>query len=278
MITFSQIGNLGRLGNQLFQCAILKVISLKKKYEIVLPKNSFDRYWHGQKCLLENFKLPSFSLGNISVDKIYKETIHGGYDKSILDLSDNTDILGFFQNPLYYSGLENELREEFSLKNSLEDNALNYISKFNSPVVSLHVRRGDLSNGNCEKDKIWANDSSPDSILNKYYSSALNCIPSNSTILLFTGGSRDNNIDDDLNWCKKNFKDNRIIFVDETDTIKCFSIMKNCHYNITSFASSFSWWASFLNKNNNIIAPKIYYPSCKNLDSSQVFPSNWNFL
>lgn len=278
MITFSQIGYLGRLGNQLFQCAILKVVSLQKKYEIVLPKNSFNRDWHGQKCLLGNFKFPSFSLGDISVDKIYKEIIHGSYDKSVLELSDNTDLYGFFQNSLYYSRFVNELREEFLLKDDLEDRSLNYISKFNSPVVSLHIRRGDLSNGDYEKDRIWANDLSPDSVLNRYYSNALNYIPCNSTVLLFTGGARDNNIDDDLNWCKKNFKDNRIVFVDETDVIKCFSIMKNCHYNITSFASSFSWWASFLNKNNNIIAPKIYYPSCENLDSSQVFPSNWNFL
>lgn len=48
MITFLQLGSLGRLGNQLFQYAALKSLSLSKGYEIKLPDVD-NASWHGQK-------------------------------------------------------------------------------------------------------------------------------------------------------------------------------------------------------------------------------------
>ena len=46
----------GGLGNQLFQYAALRALSLKKEYEISLPLLE-DKVWHGQKCLLGNFTI-----------------------------------------------------------------------------------------------------------------------------------------------------------------------------------------------------------------------------
>ena len=56
MITFQQLGNYGRLGNQLFQYALLKSVSLKTNNQIILPTDFFNRNWHNQKCLLNCFK------------------------------------------------------------------------------------------------------------------------------------------------------------------------------------------------------------------------------
>ena len=56
MITFSKLGELGRLGNQLFQYAALRGLSLKNNYEIFLPNLKIAE-WHGQKCLLEEFNM-----------------------------------------------------------------------------------------------------------------------------------------------------------------------------------------------------------------------------
>lgn len=279
MITYTEIGRNGRLGNQLFQYAILKAVSLKKGYEIVLPKNVLDNEWHGQKCLLGNFKLKSCNFREVSYNNVYSETLGHHYDDSLFNVPDNTNFSGFFQHHKYYSGIISELRNEFKLNDKVQDKALNYISKFKKPVVSLHIRRGDLSNGVSEEDRVWTNDISEDSIFYKYYSQSLKSIPSDSIILLFTGGSRDQNGNlSDLEWCKNTFKDERIIFIENMTDIDSFALMKNCHYNITSFASTFSWWASFLNENNNIIAPKIYYPSYPELTFDKVYPEYWNLL
>ena len=47
-------------GNQLFQYAALKSLSLDRGYEIKLSQNLYNSSWHGQKCLLNNFKNKSY--------------------------------------------------------------------------------------------------------------------------------------------------------------------------------------------------------------------------
>ena len=61
MITFYQLGMLGRLGNQLFQYAALRSLGLQNGYETKIP-NPRDREWHGQHCLLNNFNIKSSYL------------------------------------------------------------------------------------------------------------------------------------------------------------------------------------------------------------------------
>jgi len=177
MISFSHLGEYGRLGNQLFQYAILKSVQNKTGFEIVLPKDINVRNWHGQQCLMGNFKLPSCTYGNL-------------------------DIKNYFH--------EKQL--------------------------------GDVSDGTNPTDTQWSNDFSEGSVLYNYYTNALKEIPTDSTILLFTGGSRKNVLESDIDWCKRHFKDERIVFVEGFNDIETFSLMKSCDYNITSFASTFSWF------------------------------------
>ena len=46
MITFSQLGKYGRLGNQFFQYAALKGLSVKKGYDIALMSDLKNTVWH----------------------------------------------------------------------------------------------------------------------------------------------------------------------------------------------------------------------------------------
>ena len=50
MITFSKLGEYGRLGNQLFQYSILYSVGTENGYDYMIP-NIDDKVWHGQKCL-----------------------------------------------------------------------------------------------------------------------------------------------------------------------------------------------------------------------------------
>lgn len=279
MITFSQIGELGRLGNQLFQYALLKSVSLKTGYEIVLPDPT-KRTWHGQKCLLNNFKLPSCDFGPINYINKFEEVGSRLFDEKVFDIEDQTDFFGFFQHPKYYTNIVEDLRNEFELISDLQDRTTSYLSKYKKPTVSLHVRRGDASDGTSPIDAIWTNNFEEGSLLHTYYTKALSVVPKNCDILLFTGGSRKKDSDymSDVEWCKKHFKDDRITFVDDLNDIETFAVMSQCDYNITSFCSTYSWWASFLNKNENIIAPKTYYPTLPNLKPKDVYPKNWNLI
>ena len=279
MIAFSQIGELGRLGNQLFQYALLKSVSLKTGYEIALPDLT-ERKWHGQKCLLNNFKLPSCNFTKMNHIYEFEEIGSRLFDKRVFEVNDQTDFFGFFQHPKYYTDIKDALRNEFELCDNLHGKVKSYLSQYKKETVSLHIRRGYASDGTNPVDSVWTNDFSKGSYMHEQYSKALNDIPENCDILLFTGGSRKKDADyiSDLDWCKKHFKDERITFVDDLNDIETFGVMTQCNYNITSFSSTYSWWASFLNKNENIIAPKTYYPTLPNLKPEDVYPDNWNLI
>ena len=276
MISFSHLGEYGRLGNQLFQYAILKSVQNKTGFEIVLPKDINIRNWHGQQCLMGNFKLPSCTYGNLDIQNYFHEKQLRIFDTDVFDVKDNTDFMGFFQHPNYYTPIRDLLIQEFEMIDSIQDKVNQYLNNLGT-TVSLHVRRGDVSDGTNPTDTQWSNDFSEGSVLYEYYTKALQEIPTDSTILLFTGGSRKNVLESDIDWCKRHFKDERIVFVEGFNDIETFSLMKSCDYNITSFASTFSWWASFLNKKNNVIAPKNFYPSMV-LDTLNVYPENWKLL
>jgi len=143
MITFSQLGNYGRLGNQLFQYALLKSVSLKNGYEIALPSNLHNRSWHGQKNKLDLFLLPSSVKKNIQVKQKFNEPFSSNRDfiESVYDMPDDTDYFGFFQNINYYKNIREELLNEFQMIPKYEDFGGEYLSKFNNTTVSLHVRR-----------------------------------------------------------------------------------------------------------------------------------------
>mgnify|MGYP000512681671 CR=1 FL=1 len=56
MVTFHKLGELGRLGNQLFQYAALKGLASKNGYTAKIP-NPQTMNWHGQTCLLDRFNI-----------------------------------------------------------------------------------------------------------------------------------------------------------------------------------------------------------------------------
>lgn len=279
MITFSKIGEHGRLGNQLFQIAILKAISLKNSYQIILPNNLDEREWHGQKCLLKNFKLPSIKYGNIKIENKFFEKNGYQYDEEVFSTKDNTDFYGFFQNIKYYSNIQEELQKEFEIIDSIQNKINLILLKYkNETSVSLHVRRGDASDGTNAHDSNWSNDTSENSIMWNYYKNALKYIPKNSIIFIFSGGSRNGDNKNDIEWCKKNFKDERIVYLHDLNDIETFCFMKSCEININSFISTFGWWASFLNKNKNVIAPMNFHPGFNYYNLDDIYPSYWKLL
>ena len=118
MITFSHLGGLGRLGNQLFQYAALRGLGLKNNYETKIPDPA-SRLWHGQSCLLGNFNIESDFYTRESLSSIsqrYMEPSHMDYDENFFSIPDNTDLYGFFQSTLYFQGFEKQIKTELAPK------------------------------------------------------------------------------------------------------------------------------------------------------------------
>jgi len=101
MITFYELGQLGRLGNQLFQYAALKSLGLERGYEVKIPDPK-TRTWHGQQCLLSNFNIESDYFTNKDLQTLsysYSEPSHEYYDHDFLTLPDNVNISGTTSGP-----------------------------------------------------------------------------------------------------------------------------------------------------------------------------------
>ena len=127
-------------------------------------------------------------------------------------------------------------------------------------TTSIHIRRGDYLN----KTKFH-----PVQPV-EYFKTAISELKSKN-YLFFS---------DDIEWCKKVYgKNPGVYFSEGNNPFVDMYAMSKCNDNII-VNSSFSWWAAWLNRNNNkrVIAPKNWFgPSGiqKGYNSKDIIPENW---
>lgn len=287
MITNLSIGHCGRLGNQIFQYAILKCISLKHGYEIVLPKENIENITTGRFNPdindVDRYKLDLYDCFDIheNIDTIanikaniefeYSENFTMDYNHKLIDLAkNNTNYHGFFQCVDYYLSFENELKQILKFKNHINVCVKKYLNdiknKFNvDNLVTIHIRRGDVASDNGKYQVLLSSD---------YYQNIINLIDDSNTIFLI--------VSDDIKWCKNNFFGNNILFCDIYESNKNiaphildFCILSNGDKLVMS-ASSFSWWAAFLSNAKEIYCPNRWFGSeYKNFNESNIRHHKW---
>ena len=256
MITNTKIGNYGRLGNQLFQYAILIVIREKLGFELKIP-NIENAKWHGQDCLLDNFNIKYEVLSSDDkIENTFEEKKQ--YDVDVFNIKDNTNLIGYYGDNRYLIGYEKIIIEELTPKENFMTKSKIIIDEIknknkNFKIISLHVRRGDtdlsIYEGKLEESK-WGN----------YLNKCKKIFGSECKFLVFTGGSRTDDTSEDYNWCKKNLIGDEYLFLEENSTMIDFCCMLNCDGHILAPTSTLSWWVGFLNlsKNKKILAPRLY--------------------
>ena len=289
MITFTQLGSHGRLGNQLFQYAAMKSISLETGYELKIP-NIHEASWQNQKCQLANFNIKCDILTGKDLENIrylFREQDHTRFFREAFECPDNTNFLGYFQNYNYFSKYEKQIREEFVLNEELEDYSENYISKVrqgNEGIVSIHLRRGDITDGTYGDtySEFYGESGTfdKDSVFGRYLAKGLGFFHEKDVkFLVFTGGTRQGteHNQSDVNWCKENLKDFDFNYCEGNTDMQDFAIMKKCDHHICSHMTSFGYWAAFLNNNpeKKVIAPKSYTVPDDGRTSRGFYPPKW---
>jgi len=187
------------------------------------------------------------------------------FNKKYTEVIGDTYFDGYWQSPLYFNEIRDQLLSEFALKEALSQVAQDFNESIQSSTsVSLHVRRGDYATntrvlrefGVCSID---------------YYKTAIAHIKSKVTSPRFFIFS------DDIAWVKENLDlDASATYVKDsaiTDTMELV-LMSQCQHNIIA-NSSFSWWGAWLNQNPEkiVVAPKPWFnitPYDKNL-----IPGDW---
>jgi hypothetical protein len=245
MISFNNIGYMGRLGNQMFQYAALKGIATHKGYWYSIPQNT---------SLSECFKIPQ-TLSNNNCTVVNEKKFE--FDEDLFNnCPDDVDICGYFQSEKYFMHIENQIRQDFTFHDSILDKCIDYKSKnfFDKKVISVHIRRTD-----------YITDSNFQCLPLEYYNDALKLL-SPLPIIIFS---------DDIKWCKNVFTDSRFTFSPFSTSFEDLCLMSLCDYHIIA-NSSFSWWGSWLAKSKQIIAPKTwFYGEFSKWSTKDLYLSKW---
>lgn len=235
---------IGRLGNQMFQYTILRIVAKLKNYNYCIKDN-----WLGYNIFDSNMNYNK----NFNTNKVYNG--HGRYSEDVLKIDDNTLICGYFQNIEYFENYYNDILEWFKIKDNI--NIDNFLNKYNiNDYCYIHFRGTDYKE-------------IPGFFLHKeYYEKAKNKILNDYKNLKFLI------ITDDIPTAKEYFSDDEILSNSmEID----FKLLNKAKYSIIS-NSTFSWWSRYLNndKNSITIAPKGFFnyntikkPSFENLETNK---------
>ena len=277
MISFKEIGYLGRLGNQLFQFSSTLGIARLNNTSPIFPINNIystkatgtlykatGKRMETKLDLLSCFdiNLNFFSdIIHIKTSYVYKEKDFK-YNPETENLPDYVDLFGYFQTEKYFKKNEDEIRKNLVFKEDHTNFINNYISKINEingrrTRISVHIRRTDyLSSGGLH----------PLCSLN-YYNQAVDIFGKEAIFLIFS---------DDLKWAKENFKGENFLFVEIGDPFKELCLMSKCDHHIIA-NSSFSWWGAWLNqkKDKKVIAPSLWFGKSMNKDTSDIYCEEW---
>jgi len=240
-ITFSKLGSMGRLGNQLFQIASTIGVAKENDCEFSFPFWGYSKFFKKQ--------IPQEFI-NISEYVTHRER---SFNYNHISISRNTDLLGYYQSEKYFLNCRDLVSSFFEFDPSL-------ISISLDGYCSVHVRRTDY---------LKLNDYHPVQNMD-YYNKSID-------IMRSCGVSKFMVFSDDIEWCKENFKGGDFIFSEGFSDIEDLARMSLCSHNIIA-NSSFSWWGAWLNKNENkkIIAPSNWFgPSKGNTITSDLYCSGW---
>ena len=273
----------GGLGNQLFQYALGRKLSLAKNIELKLDTSQYRtdtrRHYDIHRfniagSLSNRIELAKFKFFNVfdSSKPYYKRHVvqEQGFffDPNIFNVSNNSYIQGYWQSEKYFKDIENIIRKDITLKEPQDQKYLDILYKIrNSNSVSLHVRRADYLSA--RNTKIFAK-CSPD-----YYKQAVEIIANRvgePKLFIFS---------DEIDWVKKNLS--FPFQVEYVSANKYFAdydcqeltLMSACKHNVTA-NSSFSWWGAWLNSNLQkiVVIPDKWVVDTKR-EAKDVVPDSW---
>lgn len=290
----------GGLGNQMFQYAIGRQISLINKTELKFDLSGFDKNKNVSEVIRKDLRLSIFDspiniatqqeIGNVRNSKLpliekllyrlqkrknipyYRknelfESQWFKFDRNILKAGKNAYLTGYWQSFHYFHAIRTILLKDFAFKTHPDTKLYPYLNEINKQnSISLHIRRGDYIK-NPETFNLHGI-CSPE-----YYQAAIKEITAkvnNPVFYIFS---------DDPEWVKENFAMSfPCIFVLQTPAEHDFFdmyLMSLCKHNIIA-NSSFSWWGAWLNNNPKkiVIAPKQWMAN-PGIDTTDLIPTNW---
>ena len=259
---------IGGFGNNLFQISNILNVSNKLGVDCKttgIPLRGEAGNYNGNNFEFEKIFNPieGFIDSSVSCLNYYRHPdLDSHFSYTRVPLIDNTIYDGYFQSEKYFENINIKNFFVFQ-KNLLSKVSEKYNIDKNKKYTSIHCRfGGDRDNPNTQH---YHKNVSKD-----FYVKSLSLTPECDVKFV---------ISDNIKLTKEilgiDFEDS--IFVDESME-NSFLLMSLCNYNIIG-NSTFSWWSSFLNLNQDSmsIAPKTEWfgPGNSHLNLDDLFPKKW---
>lgn len=278
VLTFSNLGYSGRLGNQLWQIASTIGLAESHGFEFGFPEWPYAPYFEvGAFCgPVPEAAVEAGSLLPKEGRPFSRLEKHSEWRKSYLQ-----DYSLFRHHEMLVRELLSPTAPAEDMVASHED----YLA-LPHPVLALHVRRGDNATSHLRNEQGY-HPLRP----NSYYQEAVKRYPEAASIAVFS---------DDLPWCRTHVPEivgrNDVYYfeggparprecepnyhtADVQDWVDLLA-MTHCDYFVCS-NSTYSWWGAFLSgtAGENITYPTPFYgPKLRYIDASIMFPHTWRPL
>jgi hypothetical protein len=262
MISFNNLANLGRLGNQMFQYASLRGIARNRGFDFCIPSPNVAgqtdlNVRHSDANIYNTFQFSGVKYSITDYQTVTESTFN--FDQNLFDnCPDNTNLLGYFQNENYFKHIEEEIRKDFTFSEEIQGLCRNLLG--NEEYISLHIRRCDYVN----------NPNHPLQPMS-YYEDALKHFDSSLPVIVFS---------DDHQWCYEQelFGVDRFLISENNTTAVDLCLQSMCSYHIIC-NSSFSWWGSYLANSKKTVAPKLWFgKSMLEADSTGIYRESWKTI
>lgn len=283
---------LGGVGNQMFQYAAGRALSLKYEQPLWLDVSGFADYglhqgfelqrifnctaeivnetdmrrilgWQFSPCIRRVLSRPNMKAFR-SRAFVVEPYFH--YWPGIKSVPCDCYLMGYWQSEKYFLEVASQIRKDFSFRLPLENQNVELAKQINQVnAVSLHVRRGDYANipkttathGLCSLD---------------YYRASIRLVAEQVQQPHFFVFS------DDIAWVKNNLKiEFPHQYVDHNHDAESYNdmrLMSMCQHHIIA-NSTFSWWGAWLNPSVNkiVVAPSRWFAN--QTDVPDLLPQDW---
>jgi hypothetical protein len=273
---------MGGVGNQMFQYAFGKALSVKYNLPLALDTTIYSSGNSNRSFDLEIFEIKDYRLTsafaiikssngrNICAvnERIfeYDSKLIQEIDKFlVLEASPILVIIGYWQSCQYFEAIHKQIKIEFNQKKHFSGKWLELSKQIEmTDAVMINVRRGDYLNRLDYHGVVTVD------YLNSAMRYLLRIVPT-ATFYVFS---------DDIPWCKKKLTDyQQFFFVDETyydfKYQLYFKLMTMCKHFIIS-NSTFAWWSAWLGADDKslVIYPKKWF-TVPGINTKDLFPSDW---
>jgi hypothetical protein len=265
MLANDDLGNLGRLGNQMFQYTSLRGLAAKHDYEYCLPPRSVVatrdiNCVNSDITMFECFNIPDAPKYVTNFPKVMEAGFE--LDQNLWDnCPDNISLYGYFQTEKYFKHIEKEIRSAFTFVDEIcIPTEESFKQNFgDTEVIAVHIRRGDYLEYYHHIKQTT-----------DYYKEGLSRMPDDIPVLVFSDG---------IDWCKEQeiFRGDRFIFAEGNNTAVDLCLQSLCDYHVIG-NSSFSWWGSWLAKSKKTVAPSYWFHESLGKDTKDLYLDGWEVI